>query len=342
MPVLFVVSGANSDDTNLFPADESDVNEVDQPSADSTVSSTSILFTGVPTTSTSTAVTTVVTPHTTNDNISTASSSTNPDITPDITTSTTESPPLPPGTLRIVAVSDTHGMERLLTGRVPDGDIFIHAGDYAADKGKDRSKIKALDQWMEKLPHPLKIVVRGNHDPHDAHFPLSKAIHISSSRMVKYKGISISLAPHGCKQVPFGHVVVSHEPPYGILDKVFTRRKNHVGSKVLHNSIERFSKTMKPQLWLMGHIHEGFGAIEVAFKTAAATTKFSSDRTPPLLKAVRKVRPIAGIGVTNTGYQHTVPYTTLCVNVANANSGPAHSIVNMPVCIDVINIHPEE
>ena len=76
--------------------------------------------------------------------------------------------------LRIVAVSDTHGMESILSGSVPEGDVLIHAGDFAPDKGKSQRRMKQLDEWLALHPHPVKIVIRGNHDPTQASFPLSK------------------------------------------------------------------------------------------------------------------------------------------------------------------------
>jgi Icc-related predicted phosphoesterase len=208
--------------------------------------------------------------------------------------------------LRIVAVSDTHGMERILTDAVPDGDILIHAGDYAHDGGKARHKYEALDKWLAGLPHPVKIIVRGNHDPMGARFPLSKAIYASRATTVVIKGIRVSLAPHGTLQVPFGHVIISHEPPFGTLDEPIKRSKN-AGSIALERSVSKAEH--KPQLWIFGHIHEGFGAMSTSF-----TSKASG-------------------GVSNTP-------TTLCVNAANANPGPAHKLVNLPVTIDVQELIP--
>jgi 3',5'-cyclic AMP phosphodiesterase CpdA len=59
--------------------------------------------------------------------------------------------------IRIVCVSDTHNDD--LTGQVPDGDIFLHAGDMTDDGTYDEMK-KALD-WIRKLPHKLKIIIPG-------------------------------------------------------------------------------------------------------------------------------------------------------------------------------------
>ena len=213
------------------------------------------------------------------------------------------------GSLRIVCVSDTHGMENVLTGSIPNGDVFIHAGDFAADKGKSRLKLKQLDEWMATLPHELKIVVRGNHDPLGGCFPLSKAIYAERATTVMFRGVAIGLAPHGTINVPHGSVVVSHEPPYGVLDQAMGKKKPHVGSLYLQKSAMRLVD--KPQLWLFGHIHEGFGAVRTTFGSKGLTTH---PKGAPLYSS------------------------TLCVNAANANPGPAHSLDNLPICIDITNI----
>ena len=213
------------------------------------------------------------------------------------------------GSLRIVCVSDTHGMENVFTGSIPNGDVFIHAGDFAADKGKSRLKLKQLDEWMATLPHELKIVVRGNHDPLGGCFPLSKAIYAERATTVMFKGVAIGLAPHGTINVPHGSVVVSHEPPYGVLDQALGKKKPHVGSLYLQKSAMRLVD--KPQLWIFGHIHEGFGAVRTTFGSKGLTPH---PKGAPLYSS------------------------TLCVNAANANPGPAHSLDNLPICIDITNI----
>ena len=159
---------------------------------------------------------------------------------------------------------------------------------------------------MSLLPHKLKIVVRGNHDPIGGHFPISKAIYAERSTSILYKGMTIALAPHGTINVPSGNIVVSHEPPYGVLDQALGRKKPHVGSHALVKSAMK--NTEKPQLWIFGHIHEGFGALRTTFGSKGLTTH--------------------KIGQPNYS-------STLCINAANANPGPAHSIDNLPIIIDI-------
>nr|CAH7739730.1 unnamed protein product [Callosobruchus chinensis] len=62
--------------------------------------------------------------------------------------------------VRVVCMSDTH--MRSIQFKVPDGDVFIHAGDFS-NLG-DRPSIIKFNQWLGSLPHKHKIVIAGNWD----------------------------------------------------------------------------------------------------------------------------------------------------------------------------------
>ena len=62
--------------------------------------------------------------------------------------------------MRIVAVADTHLFHGELV--VPDGDVFVHAGDLC--RGGDLDELREAVEWIAELPHRHKIVVAGNHD----------------------------------------------------------------------------------------------------------------------------------------------------------------------------------
>ncbi|KAL1498751.1 hypothetical protein AB1Y20_014061 [Prymnesium parvum] len=66
----------------------------------------------------------------------------------------------PPGSVRVVCVSDTHG--KIERERVPDGDVLIHAGDFT--QLGSRAEVAAFNEWLGSLPHKHKVVVPGNHD----------------------------------------------------------------------------------------------------------------------------------------------------------------------------------
>lgn len=63
-------------------------------------------------------------------------------------------------------MSDTHGYTPDANFPVPDGDIFIHAGDFSNNKDPKslRSVVREFNTWLGKLPHLHKLVIAGNHE----------------------------------------------------------------------------------------------------------------------------------------------------------------------------------
>ena len=58
--------------------------------------------------------------------------------------------------VRIVCLSDTHGSHRWVT--VPDGDLFLFAGDLSRHGKFD--EVEDFDRWLGGLPHRHKGVDR--------------------------------------------------------------------------------------------------------------------------------------------------------------------------------------
>ncbi|KAL8602852.1 hypothetical protein ACOMHN_056346 [Nucella lapillus] len=85
---------------------------------------------------------------------------------PDSTYGTTPTYPGPHDPfLRFVCLSDTHGV---VEGRdsyyreVPDGDVLVHCGDFSM-RGQPE-EVARFDTFLERLPHPVKLVIAGNHE----------------------------------------------------------------------------------------------------------------------------------------------------------------------------------
>lgn len=72
------------------------------------------------------------------------------------------STPCPPGHLRFVCISDTHGLHGKMTHRIPEGHVLIHAGDFS-DTG-EVAQVASLERWLSCMPHEHKVVIAGNHD----------------------------------------------------------------------------------------------------------------------------------------------------------------------------------
>lgn len=150
--------------------------------------------------------------------------------------------------MKIVAISDTHQKHKDL--KIPDGDILIVAGDIS--EGVYGISAEMFNIWLGKLPHKHKIVIAGNHDFYLQDFPdriektLSNAIYLNESG-VTINGVRIWGTPWSkwfydwafniprgtdaeyWKKVPDDtDILVTHGPPYGILDMIKSCNK-HAG-----------------------------------------------------------------------------------------------------------------
>jgi Icc-related predicted phosphoesterase len=180
--------------------------------------------------------------------------------------------------MRLVATSDTHNYHKELV--VPDGDVFIHAGDITENGSLE--ELQDFAQWLKKLPHKWKLLTGGNHDhmfQSDLH--LAKRI-LGTDRKTKLlldSGVTIAGKVFwGSPRTPwFGDmafvyrhtqaeavwnrlpdkidVLITHGPAFGRNDMV---RMENVGCPALANAISR----RKIPLHICGHIHQGHGFTE--------------------------------------------------------------------------------
>ena len=183
--------------------------------------------------------------------------------------------------MRLVLASDTHDRHRGLA--VPEGDVFIHAGDFTMNG--NLKAVAAFGAWIRALPHRYKVVIAGNHDwsfenaPATARQALRDGedglIYLQDSG-VTLEGISfwgspwqpwfydwafnLQRGPEIAAKwdlIPAGTgVLITHGPPMGILDLVPIG--GHVGCADL---LERIGD-IRPRVHAFGHIHEGFGVEE--------------------------------------------------------------------------------
>jgi len=187
--------------------------------------------------------------------------------------------------LKIVATSDTH--EKHWGLKVPEGDVFIHAGDFTMIG--EPQWVDAFNLWLGMLPHKHKIVVAGNHDRSfdidpmhalafgkerltNATYLLNTGIEIDgkkfwgspytpffSSDFWKFS-YDHAEGKEIWEQIPEGlDVLITHGPANRILDK--TLEGDYAGC---HDLMMRF-KEMKepPKHHFFGHIHEAYGKRKV-------------------------------------------------------------------------------
>lgn len=204
----------------------------------------------------------------------------------------TKNPLLSLEQISIVAISDTHGFERQfltndddnddlgsISDILPRGDILLHLGDFTGDDNNNESEgWKAFDEWLWKQPHPIKIVVRGNHDPWHYSFDKSGAWYITEPTTIAITAnLTMGVIPYGSSRkwkasqgIPTQcDVLATHVPPLHTLDRTFTGKA--AGSGFL-NQVVNSMGSGAPRLWLCGHIHEARGVAHCAFGGKKAST----------------------------------------------------------------------
>jgi Icc-related predicted phosphoesterase len=189
--------------------------------------------------------------------------------------------------VEIVCISDTHELHRDLD--VPRGDILIHAGDFTMFS-KSAAAILDFNDWLGELPHLWKIVIPGNHEFFLESDPDKRKL-ISNATILINESVEImDLKIWGSPTTPlyggaFGltsaadraklyaktpsdvDILITHGPPYGILDRS-PGMPNHSGCHPLLAAVTR----LKPKLHIFGHVHGSHGTVsteETLFVNAA-------------------------------------------------------------------------
>jgi Icc-related predicted phosphoesterase len=200
--------------------------------------------------------------------------------------------------MRIVAVADTHLFHHDLA--VPDGDVFVHAGDMC--RGGDLSELARAARWIAGLPHRHKVVVAGNHDwgfvrdPIAARAMFAGAHYLEDGEVaidgVRFYGSPWQPAFNGWAfNLPRGaalaekwsripepiDVLVTHGPPAGIGDHSSTG-----GRQGCADLRERVA-IVRPRAHLFGHIHEDGGAWPLEGTLFANVTTWECARAPTII-----------------------------------------------------------
>jgi Icc-related predicted phosphoesterase len=181
--------------------------------------------------------------------------------------------------MKITFISDTHFQHNQLL--LDAGDILVHCGDIC-NRGTEREVLQFID-WFGMQPFKCKIFIAGNHDwflenldqdylkkllPKDVFYLNDSGITIEGIRFWgspvqpaflnwafnKNRGDEINAH---WKLIPNGtDILITHGPPYGILDKTIDGR--NVGCEDLMLKIME----IKPKISVFGHIHEAYGIEE--------------------------------------------------------------------------------
>lgn len=182
---------------------------------------------------------------------------------------------------KIVFISDTHGKHKLIPRNdLGTGDIIIHSGDVSELGGE--YEIKIFLDWFSELPFEYKIFLAGNHDlwfeknigiadkykERNVHYLYESSIEIDNIKIFgtpwqpEFCGWAFNL-PRNSKEledkynkIPEGiDILITHNPPFGILDN---NRRESFGCKFLYKKVFE----IKPKIHVFGHNHINYGKIE--------------------------------------------------------------------------------
>lgn len=196
----------------------------------------------------------------------------------------------------VCIISDTHRTHEDLT--IPEVDLLIHCGDYTGINSLE--ELHGLNDWFGKQPTKKVLFVPGNHDEifennekYARSFMTNATVLIDE--FVEVDGLKIygipwvptffdwsfmkpdlNLQKHWNKIPPGLDILITHGPPYSILDK--NSQGQMCGSQTLYMHIAKMEKA--PKVHCFGHIHEGRGekVIEdTRFINAACCPVWTSD-----------------------------------------------------------------
>lgn len=189
---------------------------------------------------------------------------------------------------KFLFMSDTHGKHRLLTSHYQSlvfdyYDYIVHAGDISNIGRKE--EVEDFLLWFNSFNAKEKIFIAGNHDfLFEKDNDLARSLIPSGVTYLQDSGVTLGGVKFwGSPQTPrffdwafnrdrgddirkfwgmIPHdtdVLITHGPPFGVLDYVERSRKN-AGCEELAHFV---GNVVKPKVHVFGHIHEGRGMVEV-------------------------------------------------------------------------------
>lgn len=207
---------------------------------------------------------------------------------------------------KFTCISDTHGFHDRI--ELPGGDVLLVAGDITGSG--ELPTVYSFSDWIKDVPYEYKVVIAGNHDfsfekDDDRHEKAERALIDAGvdylyDSSITIDGIKIYGAPWQPEfggwafNLPRGRslelawskipedsdIVITHGPPFGILDKVYYDQIE-VGCLELTKRL----KAVEPAVHVFGHIHETYGVEEgdiTTFINASICTLQYQPLNPPI------------------------------------------------------------
>lgn len=222
--------------------------------------------------------------------------------------------------MKVTFISDTHTAHNSL-GTLPGGDILIFSGDFM-NSGYNEFDIYNFMDWLKDQPYEYKVVVAGNHDRFMEFSKLQGENIISDyydygiryliDSGIDIKGLKIygtPYQPYFCnwafnvrddeklygiyKMIPENvDILVTHCPPYGILDRSHvvremfgTNGEEPLGSKALLKVLDELGDKA-PRYVAFGHIHGDGGKVERLGNTTYINASVCNEAYKPINEIV--------------------------------------------------------
>ncbi len=187
--------------------------------------------------------------------------------------------------MKLVLMSDSHDCHDDID--LPEGDLLIHSGDMTSMG--TINQITAVNSWFGREKHKFKygiIAIAGNHDwgfqnnPDVCRTLMTNCTYLQDSSVVinGVKFYGSPWQPDFCNwafNLPRGDdlkrkwsqipddtdVLITHGPPYKILDKVRPHRLNPDTNCGCKDLLDRVKELKQLKVHAFGHIHEHGGQI---------------------------------------------------------------------------------
>lgn len=183
---------------------------------------------------------------------------------------------------------------------LPKADVLVHCGDAMNWGSYDEMAI--FFNWFTNTPYTYRIFIAGNHDiqlqkigkqlpdwvyPDKFHFLWDSGVTIEGIKFYgspwvttingrwAFEQNEFELERHFIRIPGDTDVLITHGPPYGILNDVYGR---HIGSQALRTRVEK----LRPRYHFFGHCHEDFGAFERVYQDDGRSTVFCNAATAGL------------------------------------------------------------
>lgn len=193
----------------------------------------------------------------------------------------------------ILCLSDTHNRHRSLRD-LPQADVLVHCGDFT-EYGTEEEAFDFLN-WFCDQPYKYKVFTTGNHDvclygsnveglDENCYFLSNKGVVLDGVHFYGLPFFIEGFEDHHVQAIPSGvDVLVSHQPPLGMLDKACEDGSAyHFGSEGLARRIH----DIRPSYCLFGHVHAGYGVAEkegIVYVNAALVQDDGRVNEPILVK----------------------------------------------------------